>query len=170
MSAFKIRLWAVIGPPNSGKSSVVGAMVSQSGRGRGGARDVLLRGGGWLYIHAYRRSVQEADRSPAFSADKIEKAAASLDQKTPIAYYNVLLALRSDSIGGHPTAAGYLSHYVRSGWDLQSLILLDMSAEYWRYARFGVPTYDLQNSTELTANSLQRNWVFGQARNHFGWA
>jgi hypothetical protein len=43
---FKIRVWAVIGDGDTGKSTVIGHLISQLGQGSGGLRQVLLRGGG----------------------------------------------------------------------------------------------------------------------------
>ena len=57
------------------------------------------------------------------------------------------------------------------GWDIQSLVLLAPKiAEYNRYAGFGAPLAHIPDAAEMSANQLERNWVFGQARNHFGWA
>ena len=167
---FKIRLWVVIGPADAGKSSVIGALVSQPVGGPGGARRVLLRGGGWLYVHAFRRSVQEAGQTPVLSATKIESAARKLQSSTALAYYNVLIALRSDVFKGFPIAEAYLAEYIKRGWDLQSIVLLDAPSEYNRYVSIGVPLYNLENSSELCSVSSHRNWVFGQVRNHLGWA
>lgn len=166
---FRVRLWAVIGPPKSGKSSVIGALASQSGKGGGGARDILLRSGGWLHVYTFRRSVQEAGRKPEIAAEKILQSARSRQRQGIFAYHNVLLALRSDNVAGLPTAKEYLTHFVRIGWDIQSLVLLEVD-EYDRYARFGAPIAYIPNSVEMTSRQLQRNWVFGQVRNHFGWA
>lgn len=167
---YKVRLWAVIGEPKSGKSSTIGALMSQAGRGRGGRRDILLRGSGWLVVHCYRGSVQEANRSPERSVEQTLKTANILARHQPMAYFNVLLALRSDVCNGLPKADHYLAHYIQAGWELQSLILLDRMKEYDRYARFGAPTAIIDNSTEVLLKQRQRNWVFGAARNHFGWA
>ena len=166
----QIRLWAVVGPNNSGKSSTIGALVSQTGKGRGGIRSVLLRGGGWLYLHAYRQSIQEAGMSIPDSIDRFEKIANIASVSHGASYLNLLLALRSDSIGGLPTADGYLKEFVRNGWELSALALLDCPTEYDRYARFGAPMCDVRDASTMTAVALERNWVFGQVRNHFGWA
>ncbi|CAH0142900.1 hypothetical protein SRABI05_00342 [Agrobacterium fabrum] len=169
MSAFKIRVWAVVGPHNSGKTSVIGALTSQKS-GRGYARDILLRGHGWLYMHAFSRSVQEANRTEELSIHKIEAAAAASHARHPIAFYNVLLALRSDQHRGLNPGHKYLAAYASAGWELQSIILLEDEDEYKNYARMGVPTAIIANTVSDTANPASRNWVFGAARNHFGWA
>lgn len=167
---FKIRLWAALGVPKSGKTSTIGALMSQTKQGPGGGRDILLRGGGWLYIHCYRQSVQEANKSPQQSIAETVAAARKMNQSRPIAYYNVLFALRSDVCNNHPKADIYLGRYIRAGWELQSLILLDLDKEYDHYVRFGAPTALIENSSRLLTTEKERNWVFGQARNHFGWA
>jgi hypothetical protein len=167
---FRVRVWGIIGPPGAGKSSVIGALISQTGHGGGGARDVLLRGGGWLHLNAFRRSVQEAQRSPEVAVEKILKAARTRQSKGIFAFHNVLLALRSDNQTGFPIAEEYLRHFITIGWELQSLVLLEEASEYDRYARFGVPLALIENSVEMTSIPLQRNWVFGMVRNHFDWA
>ena len=170
LPAFKIRLWAVIGEQASGKSSTVGALMSQTKKGRGGARDILLRGGGWLLVHCYRQSVQEARRSPDLSIEKALKPANRLNGRYPITYFNLLIALRSDICNGLPKADHYLARYIQAGWESRSVILLDLMKEYDRYARLGAPTAIIDNTKEVLLKERQRNWVFGQARNHYGWA
>ena len=97
-------------------------------------------------------------------------AARARQRRQPFAYFNVLLALRSDVCNGLPTADHYLAEYVKNGWDLQSLVILDIPEDYNKYARFGAPTCLIEGAAENTSVALQRNWVFGQVRNHFGWA
>lgn len=167
---FKVRVWAVIGGHNAGKSSVIGAMVSQPTGGPGGRRDVLLTGGGYLEIHAFRKSIQESLRSPNVAINKIVSAARKKQQKSIFSFYNVLIALRSDSYKTLPTAETYLEEFIKAGWIIESLVLLDIPKEYHRYVKFGAPTCEIEHSTHLTAESRSRNWIFGQARNHFGWA
>jgi hypothetical protein len=166
----RVRLWAVVGPANSGKSSTIGALAGFSGKGAGGQRDVLLRGGGFLQIHAYRQSVQEAGTTPEESASKALANARRKSNQAAIQQYNLLLALRSDSIKGLPTAREYLSYYLSCGWEIVSLALLDMAAEYDRYADIGAPTCEVLKSIEYSTEERSRIWVFGQVRNHFGWA
>jgi hypothetical protein len=169
-TAFRIRLWAIIGPSDSGKSSTIGALISQSGKGPGGLRDVLLRGGGWLRIMALRQSLQEAKQKPESVSEKFSKAAHKQERNTAFAYYNLLIALRSDQVNGCPIADEYLSHFVEAGWEIQSLVLLEDEIEYGRYIAFGAPLALIPKSAKMTSNQLERNWVFGQVRNHFGWA
>ena len=167
---FKVRLWAVIGPPGSGKSSPIGTLAGFDGRGAGGRRDILLRGGGWLRVHAFRQSVQEAQLTPQQSLDRTMKNARRQQGWGITAWYNVLLAFRSDSVHGLPEADEYLRHYIRAGWVIESLALLDIPNDYEKYARFGVPTAAVRDTTENTKESASRPWVFGEVRNHFGWA
>ena len=166
---FKIRLWAVIGPPDSGKSSIIGALASQAGQGRGGAREMLLRGGGWLRVDAFRQSQQEAKRTPVQTADAITRIARTRQARRVVAYHNVLLALRSDSVHGLPTAEAYLNHFIKLGWEIQSLVLLDAD-EYDIYARYGAPLGFIERTVKDMAFPLRRNWIYGYVRNHFGWA
>lgn len=167
----RVRVWAVIGPGNSGKSSTIGALISQTGRGPGGRRDILLRGGGWLVVNARRQSVQEANRDPGREMQRVEdEARTALRARGTFAYHNVLLALRSDRVNQLPLADEYLREFVQRGWELVSLVLLGEPDQYERYAHFGVPIAHLPEAAEHTAEGLKRNWVFGAVRNHFGWA
>ncbi|WP_320196404.1 hypothetical protein RMR10_009655 [Agrobacterium rosae] len=166
---YKIRLWAIVGPHNSGKSSLIGALTSEK-RCSGHGRDVLLRGNGWLHIHAYSQSVQEGDYTEASSIKRIEDAAAASHARHPIAYFNVLLALRSDVYKGLNQGYKYLAAYTAAGWDIESIIMLDIPDQYNDYGRMGAPTAIINESTANSAIDLQRNWVFAEARNHFGWA
>ena len=167
---FKVRLWAVIGPPDAGKSSTIGTLAGFDGRGAGGKRDILLRGGGWLRVHAFRQSVQEAKLDPQASLDRTVTNARRQQGWGITAWYNVLLALRSDSVNGLPEADEYLRHYVRNGWVIESLALLDIPDDYEKYARFGAPTAAVRDTKANTKETASRPWVFGEVRNHFGWA
>jgi hypothetical protein len=167
----QIRLWTVIGPANSGKTSTIGALVSQS-KGAGGARDILLRGGGWIRIFAYRQSVQEAGKTPEDEAKRINLIVSKIKRVRP-SYVNFLLALRSDSFQGLPQGDAYLNHFVTLGWRIESIVLLGKDMEhpsFNHYADFGAPIAEMLKSGDWLKNDLERNWVFGQARNHFGWA
>lgn len=168
--AFKVRLWAVIGPPSSGKSSTIGTLAGFDGRGAGGRRDILTRGGGWLRIHAFRQSVQEAKLTPQQSLDRTVKNARHQQGSGITAYYNVLLALRSDSVHGLPEADEYLRLYIRNGWIIESLALLDIPDHYDTYARLGAPTGLIRDATENAKQTHSRPWLFGEVRNHLGWA
>ncbi len=167
---FKVRLWAVIGPPNSGKSSTIGTLAGFDGRGAGGKRDILLRGGGWLRVHAFRQSVQEAQLTPQQFRRPDDEERRRQQGWGITAWYNVLLAFRSDSVHGLPEADEYLRHYIRNGWVIESLALLDIPDDYEKYARFGAPTAAVRDTTENTKETASRPWVFGEVRNHFGWA
>lgn len=121
-------------------------------------------------MHPFTRSIQEAGRTEAVSIQRIESAANASDARQPIAFYNVLLALRSDSYRSLKPGHQYLAAYAKAGWEIKSLILLDIPSEYDLYAKMGAEVALIQNSTQDVAISKSRNWVFGQARNHFGWA
>jgi len=170
-----IRLWAVLGEGGVGKSTTVGHLAGDFGRGPnglrrgrgGGLRQILLRGGGYLTIHPRRQSLQEAGKIPPQAVTEIGRESAKTQKSVRIKseYFNVLLALRTDSYRGMPRAFEYLSHFVNNGWQIESLVLLRQTdADENIYRRFGVPICYIQ-SNELTI--LQ---MIGHARNHFGWA
>ena len=172
-----IRLWAVLGEGGVGKSTTIGHLAGDFGkgvnglrRGRGGGlREILLRGGGYLTIHPKRISLQEAGKTPQQSVKEIVSESARVRRSVKIqsGYFNVLLALRTDRFRGRPRADDYLSHFVAQHWQIESLALLSPDRHDERvYRRFGAPTcYVYDSNTELTI--LQ---MVGQARNHFGWA
>ena len=166
-----VRVWGVIGPQNAGKSSTIGALVSQQGRGAGGARDVLLRGGGWFRLYAFRQSVQERGDSVERCIERFNALRGGASRGSNVGYLNLLIALRSDSISGLPEGDEYLLEFLKHGWEIASLALLGTGdALYERYGRLGVPTCAIDNAVDLAADSLHRNWLFGQVRNHFGWS
>jgi hypothetical protein len=172
-----IRLWAVLGGPGVGKSTTVGHLAGDFGRGNnglrrgrgGGLRDILLRGGGYLTIHPRRQSLQEARKTPDDSVREIANLSArAVRQGGNIhsAHFNVLLALRTDRPGGMPAADDYLSHFVAQDWLIESLALLSPTKRDERvYKLFGAPTCYVYESTALDIGEM-----VGQVRNHFGWA
>jgi hypothetical protein len=103
-----IRLWAVLGGGSVGKSTTVGHLAGDFGRGAtglrrgrgGGLREIPLRGGGYLTIHPRRQSLQEAGVTPADSIKMITSQATRVDRGKSVrsAYFNVLLALRTDQV------------------------------------------------------------------------
>jgi hypothetical protein len=113
--------------------------------------------------------MQEAGLTPQDVAEKTLKAARTRQGHAVFAHHNVLLALRSDNQTGLPTAEAYLAHFIRIGWEIQSLVLLEAD-EYDRYARYGAPLAYIEDSVRQMAEPLERNWVVGSVRNHFGWA
>jgi hypothetical protein len=170
---FKIRLWAILGEGSTGKSVTIGGLISQTGRGPGGFRYVLLRGGGGLELYARRRSLQEAKRSPEDVVRDTLELARTLQtrKKISIGYLNLLVAIRTDSINGQPLAREYLSHFVRSGWSLESLIVLDYSeSKHLLYFDFGAPVRRIVGASEMARDRSQHHVLVGHARNHFGWA
>ncbi|MGY3487492.1 hypothetical protein ACVW1C_005375 [Bradyrhizobium sp. USDA 4011] len=171
--AFRVRLWAILGEGTTGKSTVIGGLISQTGRGPGGPRHILLRGGGTLELNARRQSLQEAKRSPEKVVRETLELARKLQRRKGISigYLNLLLAIRTDSINGLPRASDYLSHFVRSGWSLESLIVLDyLERRDALYFDFGAPLYPLVNAAKLARDRSQHEMLVGRARNHFGWA
>ena len=166
---FKIRTWVLVGPPKSGKSSTIGALISQTGRGGGGKRDVLLRGGGFLRIEAYRQSVQEAKVTPGDYIKYRISAARSQQRKAAFSYRNLLIALRTDNVNGLPVGSIYLSEFVKAGFLIESVVILCPN-EYDEYATFGAPTCEIDTATDLARVPGHRGWLFGYVRNHFGWA
>jgi hypothetical protein len=168
----EIRLWAIVGEGSTGKSTVIGNLISQLGRGSGGFRHVLLRGGGYLQVYARRQSLQEAKRSPDNVIRETQKLVRDLEKKRRISVgaLNLLLAIRSDSINRLPPASEYLSRFVQSGWKIESLVVLDYEGrKHHLYYDFGAALYELYDSAELLQDKSQHQWVVGQVRNHFGW-
>jgi hypothetical protein len=170
---FKIRLWAVLGEGSTGKSTIIGGLISQTGRGPGGFRYTLLRGGGSLELYVRRQSLQEGKRSPQEVVRDTLKVVRALQsrKKISIGYLNLLFAIRTDAINGLPRASEYLSHFVRSGWSLESLIVLDyLERKDLLYLDFGAPVCPLIDASTLVRDRSQHHMLVGQARNHFGWA
>lgn len=174
----KIRLWAVLGEGGVGKSTTVGHLMGHFGKGKngvtpgggGGPRDVLLRGGGYLTVVGRRQSLQEGNKTPE-AALKIIVTQYDRDQRrSPAissAYFNVLLALRTDRLSaGLPAAHHYLSYFISKGWQLESLAMLGPSLPEERpYKRFGVPTAYIYDPWDFEISQM-----VGMVRNHFGWA
>lgn len=83
----------------------------------------------------------------------------------------MLLAIRTDPINRLPRAYNYLSHFVRSGWSLESLIVLDYEKQKHRlYFDFGAPIFPLVDARKMASDRSQLTVLAGQVRNHFGWA
>ena len=180
--AFRIRIWVILGDPGAGKSTAIGHLTSQFGATENGLRQgpspdessVLLRGGGYLTILSRRMAWQEAEKKPQEVVDLILGKARQRQAEVPaisISWFNVLMALRYDAHDQRPNdfPAGYdyLSHFVRQGWFIESLVLLNPNAARYHYHRFGASTYDLYDTTHP---DNQIAWTVGQIRNHFGWA
>lgn len=147
-----IRLWAILGAGSVGKSTTVGHLSGDFGRGAnglrrgrgGGLREILLQGGGYLTIHPRRQSLQEARKTPEESVRVIENQSTPTQRNSNIqsANFNVLLALRTDRVGGLPAAEDYLSHFVTQGWRIESLALPSPTGRDERlYRHFGAPTW-----------------------------
>jgi hypothetical protein len=168
-----VRLWAVIGGPATGKSTVIGNLISQLGKGPVWPRWVPLRGGGYLQIYARRQSLQEAKRSPEKVVSDTKKTADKLQKSSgfSIGYLNLLLAIRTDKINGLPPATEYLSYFVKSGWSLESLVILDYDeTKHSQYYNFGAPTLEHYDTSKMVQDKSQHHWLLGPVRNHFGWA
>jgi hypothetical protein len=172
-----IRLWAILGDGSVGKSTTIGHLAGDFGksfnglrRGRGGGlREILLRGGGYLTIHPRRVSLQEGGKSPKEAAKEIGRECARVERRANIqaAYFNVLLAIRTDRFEEMPKADEYLSYFVGQGWQIESLVLLSPNGrDTDLYRHFGVPTCYVYGST--TDFSILQ--MVGQVKNHFGWA
>jgi len=169
----KIRLWAIIGDSDSGKSTSIGYLVSHLGRGRPSYRYIYLRGGGYLLMYVRKQSLQEAKRTPEkVVVDTIAEARKlATREKVNLAWFNVLYAIRSDTVNGLPTADAYLSHFVDCGWKIESLILMNYKSNpHARYYNFGAPTYELHDAAKLVRDPSTHTHMVGQIRNHFGWA
>jgi hypothetical protein len=170
---FRIRVWAVIGDGSTGKSTVTGGLVSQFGRGMTHPRRILLRGAGHLLVHARRQSLQEANVPPKKFISDMRRTARALEKRHGIILsdFNVLVAIRTDSINRLPTAKGYLSDFVHDGWDVQSIVVLDYSERHHgSYYAFGAPLLAIRDASSLAQKSVDHQRLIGQVRNHFGWA
>lgn len=165
-----VRVWVIIGPAQSGKSSTIGALASQPKQGRGGKREILLRGGGYISVWCYRQSVQEANLDIKPYLAKRNSEFQNVSGRAGGTRHNLLIALRSDVVNGLPTADRYLRDFQQAGWDIQSLVLLGIPNEYAKYATFGAPVALIDDAPAWATIDLHRNWIFGHARNHFGWA
>jgi len=145
----KIRVWAIIGGQNSGKTTVIRHLISsyiltednvvQVSKKR--ARDyanVLLRGGGTLKLFVRVKSLQEGDDKTRYTPqefiDLVHKEAKNIgdtkDASIRPFYFNVLVSIRSDvDVKGYPPAYSYLSKFESVGWQLESLVLLGPEGE-----------------------------------------
>lgn len=171
---FKVRLWSVIGDAGSGKSTIVGNLVSQFGPGRTHARRVLLRGGGYLLVHARRQSLQEANISAKQFIRAMNATAQALQRQhgLTLSYLNVLAAIRTENgVNGLPSAIDYISEFVRASWSIESIVVLDYDERAdGRYHSFGAPIYEVNDSSALVRQGVMHQKLVGQVRNHFGWA
>jgi hypothetical protein len=171
----QIRIWAILGAGSVGKSATIGHLAGEFGKGPGGLRqtlggkrEILLRAGGYLTVFSWRVSRQDARQSPEETVKFLKRQSSQFDSDRPIAgaYFNVLLALRTDRKGNLPVAAEYLSSFVRQGWIIESLALLSPTdRDEDLYHRFGAPICYVYGSRDIKIG-----WMVGQVRNHFGWA
>jgi hypothetical protein len=171
---FKVRVWAILGDGQTGKSTIIGHLISQLGMGSGGFRWVPLRGGGFLQVYARRQSLQEAKRSPdqVIKDTKLKGRSLEKSHHISINWLNLLVAIRTDTTNRLPQADEYLSHFVRAGWTIESLVLLGEYDEqrYSMYSAFGVPICEIYDSKETARDKKKHHWLVGPVRNHFGWA
>lgn len=169
----RVRLWAIIGESNVGKSPTIRALVSQPGNGRTSkVSQVLMRGGGFLDVHCKIMALQEAGWTPAMTVKQVEgwiAAQAGISPRISPAFVNVLFALRFDGFyheKAHrqvPPVEDYLSYFVDAGWNVERLVLMSPGEGREHLSRFGVPTLWAENSSEASQTN-------GAVRNHFGWA
>lgn len=172
-----VRLWGVLGAGSVGKSTAIGHLVGDFGRGRNGLRqgrgaamrEILLRGGGYLWLFSRRMSLQEARKYPGVVVKDVANQIKRVRSENPSiepAYINVLFALRTDQFGNFPRAEGYLSHFIRNDWEIKSLALLSPNAQDRQlYRRFGAPICFVRRSRQIDISH-----AVGQVRNHFRWA
>jgi hypothetical protein len=170
---FKVRVWAVLGDGSTGKSTVIGNLISQLGKGSGGFRIAPLRGGGFLELYARRQSLQEAKRSPEQVVKDTEGLVRRRQTKLGLSfsYLNLLAAIRTDQVNGLPNASHYLSHFVKSGWSLESVVILDFDErKHTQYYAFGAPVCEHPYASEWVQDKSRHHWLMGPVRNHYGWA
>jgi hypothetical protein len=171
---FKVRVWAIVGDRDAGKSTTISYLVSQFGRGQGGFRHVLLRSGGFLYVYARRMAWQEAKKQPSEVVQIVNRQAHNLmraGRPASIGWINVLAALHFDPSNGCPSGHEYLSYFADQGWTIESLVLMDYDeSRHGFYHHFGVPTFELYDSAAMVRQEAEHGWLVGKVRNHFGWA
>src|SRR5579863_8668263 len=178
MSAPIIRMWVIIGHASMGKSTTIRHLISQH-EGRGGIRNVLLRGGGILTLFAKTMSLQEgnqeeeAAKTPSEFVNLVQQQITNVQNQNPAisaGFFNVIFSLRYDptSSGPHsyPYAYDYLSHFVGQGCQIESLVLMAPdAAQEQLYQRFGSPTLSLHDPRGQPISRMVE-----RVRNHFGWA
>ena len=166
---FKVRVWAVLGDKNAGKSTVISNLISQRGRGQGGFRHVSLRGGGRLYLYARRMAWQEAEKGPKDVIAAVHAMGRGY-VSTP-GWVNVLMALRYKPDNGCPGGDEYLEAFAEQAWFIESLVLLDYDRKaHAAYHYFGAPTLELPGSSAFARDPRKHAALAGAVRNHFGWA
>jgi hypothetical protein len=145
----------MLGDDQTGKSTIIGHLISQLGMGGGGFRWVPLRSGGFLQVYARRQSLQEAKRSPDQVIKDARLKGRNLDKSYGISinWLNLLVAIRTDTTNKLPKADEYLSNFVSTGWIIESLVLLGKYDErrYPTYSAFGAPICEIYDSKELAS-------------------
>lgn len=174
-----VRVWAIIGDANAGKSTMIGHLTYQYGPGKNGlwkgrsdkVYEVLLRGGGCLSVWSRRMALQEAGLTPEQAMLEISKNfEGDRDVGQP---RNILVALRDRQHSGLADGNEYLSHFAAMGWKLQSIVMMPSVEQVNRYTRLGVPTCVLtpiEETSSANAASMSIGHRVGKIRNHFGWA
>lgn len=169
-----VRVWAIIGDANSGKSTMIGHLTSHFGATDNGLKsgradrfcNVLLRGGGLRRVWSRRMAFQEAGLDPSAAADMI------LERQNQDKPLNILISLRHSSHNGFPGAETYLSSFLKRGWSLSSLVLMGPTPDIDTYLEFGSPTLAVwpRQFLDKSENIEEIGLRVGQIRNHFGWA
>lgn len=185
----QIRVWAILGDTEAGKSTMIGHLTSMFGPGENGidpkrqkpVRTVLLRGGGYLRLWTMRQALQEANKSPErFVNETLKRSAkmALVAPRIPSQYFNILIALRYDATATCPAGSEYLSFFCQQpDFALHSLVCLPSreagkekppSPDLSLFLRFGVPTCLVRSPVCPDGEPISHQ--VGQIRNHFGWA
>lgn len=170
---YKVRLWAIVGESEVGKSPTIRSLIScptSTSIRPPSTSQVLLRDGGYLDIFAKVQAVQEARWTTADAVREVKTYASKIEGKSPpisAGFINVLFALRFHPIVDlkttYPGAHDYLSAFVDAGWELQRIVLMAPEESYDDLSRFGASTCWIDDSR----NAAEAN---GRIRNHFGWA
>jgi hypothetical protein len=85
--------------------------------------------------------MQEADRSESDVVGLIAAEARRHAHRPQAQYFNVLMALRTDRMRGHPPAEAYLDHFLTEGWEIAAIAMMEPSnRDLATYSSFGVPT------------------------------
>jgi len=128
-----------------------------------------------MNLYARRQSLQEAKRSPEQVVSDTKAEIKSLKDKCAVvpAYFNMLVAIRTDNINNLPAADQYLNHFISVGWSIESLVVLGYSeSAHQKYYKFGIPLCEFSQAPNLAEKKAKgtHHLLLAPIRNHFGWA
>jgi len=170
----RIKIWAVVGGEDAGKTSVIGGLTYRPTRRGTKIISVPLASGGTLDVRSIKGALQELGISPDQAINTFRAAAAKVASKPPrivASAFNILIALRIEPIPPRgripemPAGIAYLSAFSETGWDIASIALLNSTRPDVRqtYSRFGVPLRCVAQQPDIGQKTAL-------VRTHFGWA